>query len=312
MAGIGTKILAAEFNDIQKKVAAVLGTGGTNPVTNVADASFGYGQSVLSIQVSANAKITANQWNTLRGDLIKARQHQLNVTVGTKESTDPGYTPGQDLKLPTTSNKITETDRASFNQMADYIISDRLAVGTSQIGREPVVSANYTSNWNATITHTVTLNFATTETPRYFFNAGGYFDITASQAITGTNTKNTSWQTLIGQIGTTRFSRTTTTTTGSGTASSVGFINLTTSNTLIYQKLGATYAPNAYRIYARIGSTSAQLIFTIQFADASTPTNPTWGIDEQVTGQVTSTVELVRATGTNVSVPAPTNTSSFV
>jgi hypothetical protein len=311
MAGQGTLVVATDYNTIQSKIQAVFGDGGTNPNTGLPDGSFGYGQTLVSIPVSANAKVSVTQWNNLRTDLVKARQHQLGITVGTKESSDPLYVPGQDLKIPTTANKVTETDRASFNQMADYVISDRLVAAAGQLSRDTVSNLTYSSNWSATITHSVTMTFSTTNRPRNFFNAGGYVDITASQLITGTNTKNDAWKNLINTIGVVTFSRTTTTTTGSGTASAIGFTQLTTSDQLIYQKLSSAYSPNVYRIYARIGATANILIFTIQFADLNTPADPTWGIDEVITGSVTSKVETVRATGTNVSSALPTITASF-
>ena len=311
MAGQGTLVIATDYNTIQGKVQAVLGTGGTNPSTGLTDSSFGYGQTLLSVSVAASTKITASQWSNLRTDLVKARQHQTGITVGSRESTDPLYVPGADLKIPTTTNKITELDRASFNQMADYVVADRLLATSGQLSRDTLSNLTYSSNWNGNISHSITLTFTSTDGPRNFFNAGGYFDFSASQLITGTDTKNIAWRDLINAIGVITFSRTTTVTNGSGTAAAIGFIHLTTSDQKIYQKLSSTYTPNEYRIYARIGATANILIFTLQFADLIGQPNPPWGTDEVVIGSVTSKAEMVRATGTNVATPFPSITASF-
>ena len=80
MSGQYTKVIATDYNTIQKKIAAVLGIGGTDPNTNLADNTFGYNQSVLSNQVSVNAKVSSNQWSNLRTDILKSRQHQTGAT----------------------------------------------------------------------------------------------------------------------------------------------------------------------------------------------------------------------------------------
>ena len=313
MAGQGSKVVATDFNTIQNKIQAVLGTGGTDPNTGLADASFGYGQAVGSAAVAANSKISVAQWVGLRNDLAKARQHQLGITLGTLESTNPSYVAGTDLMIPTIDNKVKETDRASFNQMADYVISDRLISASNQMSRDIMSELTYSSNWNTTITHSVTITFASAENARLFFNTGGHLDLSASHNITGTNSKNTAWQNVINGIGFVILGRSTTTTTGSGTPSAIGYLNLTTTNQMIYQKLSSTYSPNQYRVYAKLGASSNIVIFTAEFADLSPNPNPPLGTDEVVIGTVTSKIEAIRASGSNVAITGPTASSaSFV
>ena len=168
----------------------------------------------------------------------------------------------------------------------------------------------YSTNWTETVTHSVTLTYSSTDHIRHFLNSGGYLEIAASESITGTNTKNTSWKTLISEIGVITFGRSATTSTGSGSASSIGFSNITTTDQVIYQKLGPSYSPNQYRIYARKDSAGTSIIFTIQFADLSSQPNVPWGTDEPVIGTITSVVSSVRASGVNVSVVSPTVSSS--
>lgn len=312
MAGQGTLVVATDYNTIQGKVQAVLGTGGTNPTTGVADSSFGYGQTLLSGSVSANSKITVSQWNNLRTDLVKARQHQTGITVGSRESTDPLFVAGQDLKIPTTTNKITETDRASFNQMADYIVSDRLLTVSTQVSKDVMSNLTYSTNWSDILSHTVSLTFSSIDQIRYFVNTGGYLEISASESITGTDDKNTSWKTIFTGIGTISIKSSSTTSTGSGVGSAIGLLNLTTSDQIVYQKTGPSYSPNQYRVYARKDSAGTTVTITIQFADLNSQPNIPWGTDEPIIGSITSTVNSVRASGTNVSILSPIVSSASI
>ena len=71
MPGVGSRVRAADYNSIQGKVALVLGSGSGNS---------GYGQALSSGQVSVGDQILVSQWNNLRTDLLKARQHQTGAT----------------------------------------------------------------------------------------------------------------------------------------------------------------------------------------------------------------------------------------
>ena len=113
MAGFGTQIIATDYNAIQSKISNILGTGSVD---------YGYGQSVTSAQVARNNKITVTQWNALRTDLLKARQHQ----TGNDES---GL-----LVLPTTSTTIKEVDRSAYNSFADTITTNRLTTPPANQG----------------------------------------------------------------------------------------------------------------------------------------------------------------------------------
>ena len=67
MSGVGNKILAADYNDIQSIVQSVLGTG---------SGQYGYGQAVSSQQVQVGQPFYLNDWITLRNDLLKVGAHQ--------------------------------------------------------------------------------------------------------------------------------------------------------------------------------------------------------------------------------------------
>lgn len=306
MAGVGTFISATDYNNIQAKIALVLGTG---------SGDFGYGQAVSSSAVSPNAKVTVAQWNNLRSDIIKCRQHQNGLPINDAGPGDVGYISGQSLRIPTTSNKIKEEDRAGYNSMADDSQTYRLAVPPAgQATREDLVATQVrTANWNGTLVQYVTVTFSDANAARYYFNTGSRFEFSGSRS-GGLNTiKDVSWTTILTNMGTIYFDRDNTTCTGTGTGSTIGWADLTGSDQQIFQKdvSDSTYYPNRYLIYARAPAAN-QIVFTIQFLDASGQPNAPWGTDEDVTGTLTSSVQVYRASGANVSVPTPSASTTGI
>ena len=295
MAGQGTNILALDYNNIQSKIAQVLGVG---------SGTFGYNQTVLSSQVSVNQKITAVQWQNLYNDLIAARTHQ----TGANETANLNY--------PTTSTTVKESDRAAYLAYASTVESNRLIVPpSSQATLETYNTSTRTADWNGTITHSVTLSFADANTARAYFNAGGNIQISASFSPNASNLKNNSWQTMLNNMGIVKMTYNATTNTGSGTgvvASAVGYQQLINSQTRIFQKATETptYSPNRYEIYANLNATGSQVIFSIQFQDLSGQPNAPWGTDENIAGTLTSQIQGYRPSGASVSINAPTVASS--
>ena len=229
MAGQGTLITATDYNTIQAKIALVLGSG---------SGDYGYGQSVSSSSVAANAKISVTQWTNLRNDLVKAYQHQTGITVANYSPTDPGYTSGNDLKIPTTALKLVEIDRAAYNTMADAITTSRLAVPPSaQATRENLVAVQTrTASWNGTLSQTITVSFADANAARYYFNTGSRFEFSSSRTGGVGGAKDISWSTILTGMATIYFNISTTTCTGSGNTSAIGYAGLTTSDQVVFSK----------------------------------------------------------------------------
>ncbi len=300
-AGVGQLIQNTDFNSIRATVSSVMGQN-----TN------GYGQALASSDVTVGSTITAAQWINLRTDLVKARQHQIGSSVGTSTAVD-----GRNLVLPASGLQITEALRSQFANMASTVQTNRYSVDTDNVGGqlslETLVTGTRASNWNSVLTHTVTITGATSgdgaaSNLRYFFNAGGTFNISAS--ITTGTAKNNAWNTMFSQMGTFVMNYTATSYTGSSATSySIGFEDLTTSNQLIGEKLApaGAYAENRYFIYARKSADNTQVIFQIEFRDndAGDP-----NFDEDVQPTLTSIVAQNRPSGGNVSVSTPTATQS--
>ena len=159
--------------------------------------------------------------------------------------------------------------------------------------------------WNTNISYEIYVDFANANHRRFFFNSGGQFKFYAR--LTGGSTpKDTDWSTLLNNANVVTFNYTNTTTNGSGTGSTIGNYDLTTTYQQIFTKTGSgAYAANDYTIRAkREGDT--RIWFQIQFNDDAGP-NPNY--DETVQGTITAYFEEVRATNaTYVSVSQPTYT----
>lgn len=301
MPGVGSRVRAADYNAIQGKIALVLGNGTGN---------YGYGQGLTSSQVAVGDLIRAVQWNQLRTDLLKARQHQ----TGVDETSN--------LTLASTSSIISEALRAQYDNMADTVTANRLAVASNQGTLENVVSPySRTSAWNGTLTHTCTITFASYDAARHFFNAGGNFQISASRTGGNSGSKNNTWTLMLSQMGTITMNYTTTVCgdpSSTATTYPIGFYSLTNSNQLIFRKSApaGAYAENDYFIYARLDGSSVVFSIVFEDEDAGDLNNPSPGFppgpvqDEDVDGTLTSTIQMFRPSGSNVSVPAPSGSQS--
>lgn len=308
MAGQNTLIIATDYNQIQSKIGLVLGTG---------SGTKGYGQTLSSSQVGQFSKITVAQWNALRNDIARARQHQTGVALGTKAPEDPGYVAGSDLPVPTAATQVKDTWRAAYMSVAtdadnNFLTAPPPAGQASRV--DLVVPQIRNTQWNGTIIQSVQVSWPTADDARYFFNSGSQIEFGADRSGGSPGLKNATWTAMLSGMGTIAMNHTQTTCTGTGETSGIGFYDLTTTNGVIFQKLAPSgaYAPNKYYIYARVNDTGSNrriLYFDITFADDSPAPpslpDPGFGIDENVDGTLTSTVQVYRASGSNVSVPTP-------
>lgn len=304
---VGDEITAAQYNGLQSRVATVLGTGsGTD----------GYGQSLNSNQVTVGKVIDAADFDNLRSDINRCKQHQANADANIG-NIEVGQLIGANAS-GTALGSLTQTNEG-FNDyevaIAD-IESNKFAIAESSV--EAKTSSTRSTAWNGTITHTFTVTFTSADQRRFFFNSGGEIRLSASQS-GGSSAKNVDWRTLLSDMGTIKFNYTNTTSTGSGSGSSVGNYDLTGTYQTIFTKTGSgNYAENDYNIAAREDS-STVLRFRVELRDddagdqvlpGSNPGAdgviiPGPPIDEDVSGTVTSTIQQLRATGSNVSVASP-------
>jgi len=311
----GDTITAAQYNGLQSRVNTVMGTG---------SGTTGYGQTLASGQVSVGQTITANHFDTLRTDINKANNHQsgTNAAIG---DIAVGQVIGADAS-GTSISALTVLDEGfnDYETAIGVIETNKFLINAGNSSVEAATSSTRTTAWNSVVNHEFTVSFTSADARRYFFNSGGEIRFSASRS-GGAGSKDSDWTTLLSNMGTIKFGYTSTTATGSGTGSSIGNIDLTGTYQVIFQKNGSgNYAENQYEIQARQDSATI-LRFNVRFEDNDlgdqqpvgpqgidpNPAGP--AIDEDVTGTLTSTIQQLRATGSNVSVTGPsyTNTSNL-
>ena len=309
----GDTITAADFNNLQSRIAQVLGTG---------SGDFGYGQAVSSSQVTSltdpsipdGDSVLASQFNDLRDDLGKAYKHQegsdipiASFTAGDIIGADES---GTDLNFDQSGNYIFANEDTSkgFNDFLTIMTdleSNRFVIHPSQEEVQVRDSDQRTSSFNGTITSQFTVSFPNEDDRRHFFNSGGDIrfegtvDLSTSQP--GSGARDEGWNDLLENPGTVRFDYNSTTITGSTSGVSfpggvIGNDALTGSFQVIYRKdaNGGTYGDSFWTIEAREDS-STVLRFRITLVDDGPESNTDAGqpgsIEPGVTEPVTADIE---------------------
>jgi hypothetical protein len=275
---IGDLITSTRYNNLQTRISTILGQGsGLN----------GYGQSVASAQKINGALITSNDYNHLTTDFLKAKQHQ----TGADETAT--YT------TVTTSNIIQNSHLSIFENEIDGIETNKMIAGIGQLTLANVTSSVRTTDWTNQISHNITVDFTTANQGRYFFNSGGSIQLLAS--IVGGSPEG--WDDLLSAVGVVNIGYNSTTTTGFGTGSAIGFYQLTNVPQTVFTINGtAMYAANTYSVSiscdvaSNAAGTARYVYIAVQLNNAVAST---------VSGTTTSYVNVIHATGSNVSVSVP-------
>lgn len=341
MATVETAITAAEYNNLQSRIATILGTG---------SGSDGYGQTVRSSQVSVNAIISAQHMQDLYLDMEQAREHQTGsppewvIAADGLVAPQVGDLVGADQSYNPETQTIAQANLAKgyndfANAMSD-IEQDKFQADPSQMSLEVnKLSSQRTNPWNGSIFHEFTVTFSDSDQRRHFFNTGGEIIIdsslsggTSTSGVDGETTypdtpaytKDEIWQTMLNNSGTVKFSRITTSTTGTGNVSAVGSETLVqgAAYVTIFSKSGSgVYAENDYTIKAKSDAANT-ITFRVEYNDndlgddrAPGDPNSDGPIDEDVisvTGTITNTISQLRATGViNITSPGYATNSAL-
>ena len=290
---VGDTITAARYNQLQARIAGVMGKGAGDE---------GYGQALQSFQVSANTTIEADHMSRLFEDIKKARVHQ------------DGALPSEIADISAT-NLIEDNNPTSKKGMAQYeslsltVVQDRLNIATGQASIETGVTSFTDTNWNGTIYHEVTVTFqaynvsngdgsttniTASDHRRAFFNAGGEIVFSGNLA-SGGGAIDSDWRSLLTNVGLVRFGHSATSNGSEGSV--IGHTDLTTSYQTIFTKTASSYSQNDYTIQAKEDADDGPVLrFRIYFNDDKGP-NPNF--DEAVTPRTTSTVQVNRPNNIN-------------
>ena len=256
----GSTITAADWDVARNNILLITGTpGGSNE---------GWGQSWSVHNPAAGATITDTNTN----DIINAAQ---DIAVYTGASNNVSDVSNAALIQDTDLNNIQSTITNGYNA--------RLTADASYLSQEAKDTSTRTTAWSTTVTHDVTVTFGSAAIRNAFFNAGGSLYFTASRSGGSTTDQNTDWTNMLSAMGTIKMNYTQTTA-SSGTTTSIGNNDLTTTYQTIYTKAGSgSYSTNYYSIQARADS-STVLRFLITFGDSHTGR----GYFDSVDGTLTS------------------------
>jgi hypothetical protein len=284
-------ISAARYNNLQGRIATILGPGASDK---------GYNQVISSSTVPVNDTVEALHMNNLYSDFVNTRTHQTGAIPVS-------------IFTVATSGEITEALHAAYESLINSIENDRFLVDASQAEASSAgINSTRTADWGGpsaapqAVTHEFKATFTSANARRGFFNAGGEIRFAANlNPSIGSGDdylKTKNWADMLTAIGVVTFGYTATTASGSGTGSSIGNLDLTSTYQTIYTKTGsAVYTDNEYIIQAK-ALNSREIQFLITFQDDA---NGAGGADEVVKGTLTSTVTQYRADGPYVDTPAP-------
>lgn len=300
-------IEAQRYNDLRNLVNKVLG------VSVTATPNYGYGQGFNTSAVTGDYdtntvltdKVTAEQYENLYIDLIRIRVHQIGQAATTVDS----FVEGDFENNPSSADKIELAYIQALESLATNIETDRFLVEPTTQAEEldledalnnPISSTRLESvsgTFRTTIDHIVKVSFTSAEDRRHFFNSGGEIRFNASVDYAGSQAKTVDWQNQLISMGTISFKALETVSSeGVGSSYAIGNFALNSSYQLCYdQSGGATYARNHYYIRA-LELNDREIQFKIEFVDGR-PNDLSWGIDEPVFGDFTSSLKLLRAVG---------------
>ena len=241
----GNSITAADWDIARNNILLITGTpSGTE----------GWGQSWSVYNPAAGATITDTNTN----DMINAAQ-DIAVYAGATNT----------ISDVSDGATIQETDLNNIQGTITNGYNSRLTADASYLSTENKDTSTRTAAWTTTVTNDCTVTFGSAAIRQAFFNAGGKLNFSASRSGGSSNDQNTDWTNMLAAIGTVQMAYTATTA-SSGTTTSIGNSDLTTSYQTIYTKAGSgSYSTNSYQIQAKAPSTST-LRFLITFGDSHT------------------------------------------
>ena len=287
---VGSVIEATDYNgfvdnNVGANVNEIYGTGAGDK---------GYGQTPLG-DVAVAGTVTATQWASLVNTITTIADHQ-----GTSITSRSAPVAGDTIAI---LNAVA-TDLATLTTNR----GDAAGVGTEIVtwsgnSAKTTATGSGTTAWTITFSHTVT--FASAAAARYFFNAGGRIRWRVNKSSTGTDADD-EWNdlasTLTGEIWITGGTATqsiagssytgTTKVGGTGTpntlATTTGWYDLTTGDTLIYRQYADTspYTGQYIAINAKTAGSGTQLVLTTTWVD---PGGSAAGSSDNISGGTDTT-----------------------
>jgi hypothetical protein len=301
---VGSEIQDSDYNAIRKKIIAIMGNGGTNPLTDQADATFGYGQTLVSSDVAAGQDITKDQWDALRFDILNARIHQDGVTPSIVTAIR-----GQPIRFGVAH------PNTAYDVQSDIAIANKFNLGAGQFVIDSGTAQVRSTPWVNSVSATATITFGSVDYARWFFNSGCKLRINSTRSGGTALDQNSAWSSLLNSVGIIEFG---------GNTSPIGFYSLTDVNQILRtQTATSPYSDNSFtvRVRSNVANNSnggaTQLIFTLSWVDGYVDPDVLLGRpgggtfnppDDGVDGNLSFTIEEQRASG----ILQPSGTGGFI
>lgn len=285
-------ITPVDYNTLRSSIIPIIGNG---------TSTSGYGQAIQSADKTAHEKISQNDWDLLRYDIVNARTHQDGVA--------PTITDINEGQLLSYSN-ITQ-----YSGVISTAITNRFNIGSGRFLTESAISSTRSTQWNTLVSCEVTATFANANLCRWFFNSGGQVRIQSSRTGGAATAQNSDWSSLLSSAGLQAFGSQTPTA-GFSPMNGQNFYRLTNSYQNFYAlSSSAPYSANSYYLDAKCdvadnsAGTATTVYIRVRFADSyvdtfNVPPLPTqtsnaslFPPDDVVDGTLTVTVTERRATG---------------
>jgi hypothetical protein len=284
----GSLIQAADYNAFAGNINAFWGT--------TVSGSQGWGQAnVAFVSGAGDGVVTATNWATLVNNLAAA-SNQTGRAITSRTAPVTGNIVSI---LANVATDITNLTTSSANAVAS---GTQYTAWTGTASKTAATGSGSTP-WTITFTNTVT--WASADAARYFWNAGGLVKWETSKTA-DTTAADTEWNdlanTLVGDIyisngagtqtiaavpytGTTKVGGTGTPTT---LLTTIGWYDLTTSDTLIYQQYADTspYSGQYIAINAKTAGAGTQLVLTTTWVD---PGGSVVGSSDNISGGTATT-----------------------
>jgi hypothetical protein len=181
----GETIRLADYNAAQALVARVLGAG---------SGTFGYGQTLSSSQLAAGSVVDDADWDKLRTDLLKARQHISGVD---ESALYPDINVGQTVTVGAVNDYNIGAQSLEFERFSIAANQQEESATTQGVALTGVAfpggGGAFIRPWNGTKTGFITFTFASADAARFFFNSGGILRVDGLAGTDGGTPKNQIW-----------------------------------------------------------------------------------------------------------------------
>ena len=252
----GDTIEDGDFNNARENINRLFGEAPLVTLgTYTASSTYGWNLGGAGVTtVSAGELIDATSANGFKDlqDDVQAMCAFLGQSVRSGVGTD--VSAGDTISATTWTNMMLNVQDCWNN---------RFSPASRTISTD--ASKTYTSQWSSSLSQETTWTFSSQGVCRAFFNGGGRLGFSASRSGGSSTTQNTNWTNLLSAMGDVYLGHDEGGRTGSGTATTVGFYELTTSYQEIFKKLGSgDYASNFFQMQAKVNSTTNPTVVTLK------------------------------------------------